>query len=81
MDVMSGDVACWCIVLGTLVGVLLFSVMWLELLMMLEIRVPLRSSVYEYQSVECAFTSAVSMESVMLVMCSTQYVMSVPSVA
>ena len=39
MDVMSGDVACWCVVLGTLVGVLVFSVMWLELLMMLEIRV------------------------------------------
>ena len=25
MDVMSGDVACWCVVLGTLVGVLVFS--------------------------------------------------------
>ena len=39
MDAMSGDVACWCLVLGTLVGVLVFSVMWFELLMMLEIRV------------------------------------------
>ena len=35
------DVACSCVVLGTLVGVLVFSVMWLELMMMLEIRVPL----------------------------------------
>ena len=40
-SVMSGDVACWCVVLGTPVGVLVFSVMWLELLMMVEIRVPL----------------------------------------
>ena len=39
MDVISGDVACWCVVLDTLVGVLVFSVMGLELLMMLEIRV------------------------------------------
>ena len=49
-------------VLGTLVGVLVFSVIWC-------------------QSVECAFTSLVSMESVMLVMCSMQYVMSASSVA
>lgn len=41
MDVMSGDVACWYVVLGTLVGVFVFSVMWFELLMMLEIKVPL----------------------------------------
>ena len=31
MDGMSRDVACWCVVLGTLVGVLVFSVMWLDL--------------------------------------------------
>ena len=47
---------------GTLVGAYVFSDMWLELLMMLKINVPLRSSVYEYQSVECVFTSPVSME-------------------
>ena len=41
MDLMSGDVACWCVVLGILVGVLVFGVMCLELLMMLNIRVPL----------------------------------------
>ena len=79
MDVMSGDVACWCVVLCTLVGVSVFSVMWL--LMMLEIRVSLWSSVYECQSVECAFTLPVIMKIVMLVMCSMQYVMSVSSVA
>ena len=37
MDVVSRDVACWCMVFGTLVDVLVFSVVWLELLMMLEI--------------------------------------------
>ena len=36
---------------------------------------------YERQRVECAFTSPVSMESVMLVMCSMQYGMSASSVA
>ena len=35
---MSDDVACWCMVLVTLVGGCV-SVMWLELLMMLKIRV------------------------------------------
>ena len=71
MDVMSGDVACWCVVLSTLVGVLVFSVMLLEL------------SLYDHMcvSVECAFTSPVSMKSVMLVMCSMQYVMYASSVA
>ena len=53
------------------------SVTWLELLMMLEIRVPLCSSVYECQSVECTFTSPVRM----FVMCYMQYVMSASSVA
>ena len=40
-DVMPGGDICWCVVLGTLVGASVFSVMWLELLMMLEINVPL----------------------------------------
>ena len=31
---MSGDDICWCVVFGTLIGVFVFSVMWLELLMM-----------------------------------------------
>ena len=30
MNVMSGDVACWCVVLGTLIGVLVYIV-WLSL--------------------------------------------------
>ena len=30
MVVMSGDVGCWCALFGTLVGVSVLSVMWLE---------------------------------------------------
>ena len=36
MDMMSGNVACGCVVLGTLVSVLVFGVMRLDLLIMLE---------------------------------------------
>ena len=45
---------------GTLLGVSVFSMMCSELLIMSEISCPLWSSVCEYQSVECAFTSPVS---------------------
>ena len=41
---------------------------------------PLWSSVYEYQSVECASTSPESIESCMLVTCRMQYAMSVSTV-
>ena len=47
------------VVFGTLVGVLVFSVMWSELLMTSAIGCPLWSSVYECHKVECAFTSPV----------------------
>ena len=47
-----------------------------ELMIMSEISCPLSSSVCEYQSVECAFTSPVSIESGMLVMCRMQNAMS-----
>ena len=57
-----------------------FSVMCSELLIMSEISCPLWSSVCEYQSVECAFTSPVSIESGMLVTCRMQYSMSVSTV-
>ena len=33
----SGDDVCCCVVLGTLVGVFVFSVMWSELLMTFEV--------------------------------------------
>ena len=59
MVVMSGDVGCWCALFGTLVGVSVLSVMWLELESVSEISSPRWSSVYECQSVECAFTSPV----------------------
>ena len=78
--VMSGEVACCSVVCGTLVGVSVFSVMWSELLIMSAISCPLWSSVCEYQSVECAVTSPVSIESVMLVTCRMQYAMSVSTV-
>ena len=61
--VIYGDVICCSGVCGTLVGVLVFSIVCSELLIMSEIRWPLWSSVCEYQSVECAFTSPVSIES------------------
>ena len=41
---------------------------------------PLWSSVYEYQIVECAFTSPVKTECVMFVMCCMQCCMSVSTV-
>ena len=56
--VISGDDVCCSVVLGTLVGVFVFSVMWSELLMTSAIICPLWSSVYECQRVECAFTSS-----------------------
>ena len=67
MVVMSGDVGCWCALFGTLVGVSVLSVMWLELESVSEISSPRWSSVYECQSVECAFTSPVIIELGMLV--------------
>ena len=47
---------------------------------MSEISCPSWSSMCEYQSVECAFTSPVSIVSGMLVTCRMQYVMSVSTV-
>ena len=65
--VISGeDVSC-SVVFGTLVGVFVFSVMRSESLMTSAISCPLWSSVYEYQRVECAFTSPVRTECGMFV--------------
>ena len=66
---------------GTLVGVSVLSVMWLELESVSEISSPRWSSVYECQSVECAFTSPVIIELGMLVMYCMQFVMSVSVVS
>ena len=54
-----GDDVCYCVGVGSLVGVLVFSVMWSELLMTSGICCPLWSSVYECHKVECTFTSPV----------------------
>ena len=73
----SGEDVCCIVVFGTLVGVLVFSVMWSELLMTSAISCPLWSSVYECHKVECAFTSQVRTECGMFVMCCMQCCMSV----
>ena len=56
-------VVVWCLALW-----FVFSVMWSELLMTSTISCPLRSSVYECQRVESAFTSRVRIECGMSVM-------------
>ena len=66
--VISGDDVCYSVVFGTLVGVIVFSVLWSELLMPSVISCPRWSSVYECQRVECAFTSPVRTECGMFVM-------------
>ena len=76
--VLSGEDVCCSVVFGTLVGV--FSVMWSELLMTSAINCPLWSSVYECHKVECVFTSPVTTECGMFVMCCMQCCMSVSAV-
>ena len=49
--VISGNDVCCSVVLGTLVGVFVFRVMWYELLMTSAISCPLWSSVYTCQRV------------------------------
>ena len=70
-----------CALFGTLVGVSVLSVICLELESVSEISSPRWSSVYECQSVECAFISPVIIELGMLVMYCMQFVMSVSVVA
>ena len=68
--VISGNDVCCSVVFGTLVGVLVFSVMWSELLMTSAISCPLWSSVYECDKVECSFTSLVSVLCLRCAVCS-----------
>ena len=56
------------VVFDTLVGVFVFSDMWPVLLMTSAISSPLWLSVYDFQRVECAFTSPVKTECGMFVM-------------
>ena len=77
--VISCDVCC-SVVFYTLDGVFVYSVMWSELLMTFAISCRLWSSVYEYQGVECAFTSPVRTECDMFVMYCMQCCMSVLAV-
>ena len=78
--VIFGEGVCCSVVLGTLVGIFAFSVMWSMLLITSAISWPLCSSVYEFQRVECAFTSPVRTECGMFVMYCMQCCMSVSSV-
>ena len=76
----SGDDVRCSEVFGTLVGVVVFGIMWSELLITSAIRCPLWSSVYECQRLECALTSPVRTECGMFVMYWMQCCMSVPDV-
>ena len=76
----SGEDVCCSVVFRTLAGVVVFSVMWSELLMTSAIRCPQWSSVYECQRVECAFTYPVRTECDMFVMYCMQCYMSVSAV-
>ena len=67
--VISGKDVCCSVVFGTLVGVLVFSVMWCELLMTSAISCPLWSSVCECHKVEYTFTSPVRTECGVFLMC------------
>ena len=69
-----------CSVVCTLVSVLVFSVMWSELLMTSSICYPLWSSVYECHEVKCAITSPVRIGCGTFVMCCMQCCMSVSAV-
>ena len=82
MVVMSGDVGCWCALFGTLVGVSVLECYVVGVRESVsEISSPRWSSVYECQSVECAFTSPVIIELGMLVMYCMQFVMPVSVVS
>ena len=78
--VIPGEYVCCSVVFGTLVGVLVFSVMWSKLLMTFAISCPLWSSVYECQRMECAFTSPMKTECDKVVMYCMQWCMSVSAV-
>ena len=79
-EVIYGDAVCCSVVLGTLVGVFVVSVMWSEFPMTSAISCPLWLSVYECQRVGCAFTSPARTECGMFVMCCMQCCMSVSAV-
>ena len=81
MAVTSGDAGRRCGLPGTPAGVSVLSAMRLELESASETSSPRRPSVHECQSVECAPTSPVTIESGMLVTHCMQPVMSVSAVS
>ena len=70
--VISGENVGCSVVVGNLVGVFVFGVMWSELLMPSDICCPMWSPVFECHKVECAITSPVRTECGMFVMCCMQ---------
>lgn len=77
--VMSGAVAVWS-VCGSLVGLLVFSIICVEFWRMSVMSVPLWSSVFPYHVVECALMSPVIMLLVSVSRWFRQFVISVSSV-
>ena len=53
----SGEDVCCSVVFGTLVGVIVFNVMWSEVLMTSAISCPLWLSVYKCHKVSCVYIS------------------------
>lgn len=78
--VMSGDVFCCSLVFGVLVGVLVFSVIWVEFVIMFSRSSPLWSLVGEYHRSEWALKSPPMMALSRVVRYVMQFVMSLSSV-
>ena len=78
--VMSGDVGCWSVCGGFLVGVFVFSVLCVEFIIMSAMSAPLWSVVGECHSWSCAFMSPAIMVLFSVVRCMRVFVMSVSSV-
>ena len=74
------NIMLYSVVFHTLLAVFVFSAIWSELLMTSAISCPLWLSVYEFQRVECAFTSLVWTECGMFLMCCMQCCISVSGV-
>ena len=60
MVVMSGDVGCWFWFVGSLVGVSVFSIVWVVAVIRSAISCPRWSVVGEYHNAWCAFMSPTS---------------------
>ena len=71
----TGEDVCCSVVFGTWFGVYVFSVMWSELLMTSAISCALWSSVYEWQRLDCAFTSPVRLSIIIIIIIYSMFMM------